>query len=228
MHDILIEKNILSKNKTIAVENRKMLREKGAFSINMVGSPGSGKTAIIEKTIESLKDTVTLAVIEGDIQTSLDTQRISKYSIPVRQITTGKACHLDAHMIYHTLPWLFEQGNTQILIIENVGNMVCPAEYDLGEDMMIVVMSVTEGDEKPLKYPAIFHTSDVLLINKVDLLGYTDFHTERAMKNALKINPDLKIFTISCKTGEGIMDWCNFLMDKKKQSHPDMQHRNCF
>jgi hydrogenase nickel incorporation protein HypB len=214
MHDILIEKKILSRNNQIAVENRKTLKEKGIFSINVVSSPGSGKTTLIEKTIELLKDQVGLAVIEGDIQTDIDARRISRYDIPVRQITTGKACHLDAHMIHHTLPWLFEQDKTQILVIENVGNMVCPAEYDLGEDLMVAVISVTEGDEKPLKYPAIFYTSDVLLINKIDLLEYTDFNIERATKNSLKINPNLKIFQVSSKTGTGIKDWCDFLMNE--------------
>lgn len=214
MHDILIEKKILLRNNEIAVENRKMLKEKGIFSVNMVSSPGSGKTTVIERTIELLKDRVRLAVIEGDIQTDIDARRISRYDIPVRQITTGKACHLDAHMIHHTLPWLFEQNKTQILIIENVGNMVCPAEYDLGEDLMVTVMSVTEGEEKPLKYPAIFYTSNVLLINKTDLLEYTDFNMERATKNSLKINPNLKIFQVSCKTGTGIKDWCDFLISE--------------
>ncbi len=214
MHDILIEKKILSRNNEIAAENRKMLKEKSIFSINIVSSPGSGKTTLIEKTVELLKDLVGLAVIEGDIQSDIDARRIARYNIPVRQITTGKACHLDAHMIHHTLPWLFEQDKTQILIIENVGNMVCPAEYDLGEDLMVAVMSVTEGDEKPLKYPALFYTSDVLLINKIDLLGYTDFNMERATRNSLKINPDLKVFQVSCKTGAGIKDWCDFLVNE--------------
>ncbi len=214
MCDILIEEKILSRNEEIAMENRKLLKERGIFSINMVSSPGSGKTTIIEKTIEFLKDRIKLAVIEGDIQTDLDTQRISKYNIPVKQITTGKACHLDVHMIYHTLPWLFEQDDIQLLIIENVGNMVCPAKYDLGEDMMITVMSVTEGDEKPLKYPAIFHTSDVLLINKTDLLAHTTFNIESAMKNTLEINSGLKVFQISCITKVGIKDWCDFLASR--------------
>jgi hydrogenase nickel incorporation protein HypB len=218
MHDILIGENILSRNKEISAENKKMLKERNIFSINMVSSPGSGKTTIIEKTIGFLKDRVKLAVIEGDIQTNLDAQRIAQYNIPVKQITTGRSCHLDAYMIHHTLPWLFEQGGIQMLIIENVGNMVCPAEYALGEDMMIAVMSVTEGDEKPLKYPAIFHVSSALLINKTDLLAYTDFTIEKAVKNALRINPRLDIFKISCTTGEGIKDWCDFLMDKVVQS----------
>lgn len=219
MHDIPIEEKILSKNTTIAAENRKMLRGKGVFSINMVSSPGSGKTSIIEQTLGCLKNQVRIAVIEGDIQTDLDTRRVLKYNVPVRQITTGRSCHLDAHMIHHTLPWVFEQGNVQFLIIENVGNMVCPAEYDLGEDMMVAVTSVTEGDEKPLKYPALFHASDVLLINKVDLLEFTNFTIERAVTNALKINPGLKIFKISCTTGAGINDWCDFLMERIGQSH---------
>ena len=212
MHDILIQENILSKNDEIAEENRAMLRKRGIFSINMVSSPGSGKTSIIEKTVGLVKEFLKLAVIEGDIQTDLDAQRIKKHGIPVKQITTGRACHLDAHMVHHALPWLFEHKNIRFLIIENVGNMVCPAEYDLGEDMKVAVMSVTEGDDKPLKYPAMFSASQVLLINKIDLLPYTDFNMQRARENALRINPDLLVLETSCVKGNGFSDWCGFLL----------------
>lgn len=212
MHDIHVGAKILSRNDEIAAGNRALMKERGIFSINMVSSPGSGKTSLVEKTIESLKERVNMAVIEGDIQTDLDARRIMKYNIPVRQITTGKACHLDAHMISHTIPWLLDQGDIRLLIIENVGNMVCPAEYDLGEDMKVAVMSVTEGDDKPLKYPSLFHASRSLLINKTDLLGYTNFDMEQAVENARKINPHLNVFKTSCTTGAGLDEWCEYLV----------------
>lgn len=212
MHDVLINKKILTKNGAIANSNRKILKERGIFTINLMSSPGSGKTSIVEKIAELLKDRVNIAVIEGDIQTDLDTQRIAKHGVPARQINTGRSCHLDAHMIQHTLPWLFEQGKTDLLIIENVGNMVCPAEYDLGEDIKVVVMSVTEGDDKPLKYPALFRVSRHLLINKVDLLAYTNFDMEKAKRNALAINPELNIIATSCIDGRGIGKWMESIL----------------
>lgn len=214
MHDIIINEKILSKNMEIAAENRERLKNKGIFTINLISSPGSGKTALVEKTVEALKDEIKVAVIEGDIQGDLDTQRLMKFGIPVRQINTGRSCHLDAHMIRHTLPGLFDQGEIDFLIIENVGNMVCPAEYDLGEDLKVSVMSVTEGDDKPLKYPAMFHASNYLLINKVDLHPYTNFDLERAKANALKMNPELKIFETSCTEGTGIEKWIDEMRGK--------------
>ncbi|MDO8426646.1 MAG: hydrogenase nickel incorporation protein HypB [Deltaproteobacteria bacterium] len=211
MHEILIEEKILAKNGEIASENRSFFKERKIFAVNIVSSPGAGKTAIIEKTVPLIKDKVNLAVIEGDLATDLDARRLLKFGIPVKQITTGKACHLDAHNISHILPWVLEQKGVSLLIIENVGNMVCPAEYDLGESIRVVVMSVAEGDDKPLKYPAIFSSSDALLLNKIDLLGHTDFDIDKAKENALKINPYLKILETSCRTGEGINEWCAFL-----------------
>lgn len=212
MHDYLIEEKILSKNDELAGENRERLRSRGIFSINIVSSPGSGKTSIIEKTAEGLNGRLKLAVIEGDIQTDLDARRVARHGIPVRQITTGRACHLDAHLVGHALPWLFEQEGVRLLLIENVGNMVCPAEYDLGEEMKAAVMSVAEGDDKPLKYPSLFSVSSALIINKTDLLPYTDFNVERARENALRINPGLRIFETSCTTGDGVGEWCDFLV----------------
>ncbi len=211
MHDVLIGAKILSKNEEIAQRTRKEFNQRGIFSINLVSSPGSGKTSIVEKTVERLKDRIKIAVIAGDIQTDLDSKRLKKYAIPVKQITTGRACHLDALMVRRVVPWLFVQGGVELLIIENVGNMVCPAEYDLGEDMKVAVMSVTEGDDKPLKYPSLFHASRLLLINKTDLLGYTDFSVDRACENALKINPALRVFETSCVTGAGLDTWCDHL-----------------
>ena len=211
MHDIHIGKRILEKNNELAAENSGIFEEQGIFVINMVSSPGSGKTTILEKTIERLKDSVQIAVIEGDIQTDNDAKRIERYGIPVKQITTGRACHLDAHMINHTLDWVKGIYGLKLLIIENVGNLVCPAEYDLGEDCMVSVISVTEGDDKPLKYPAIFHSSDILIINKTDLLPYTNFNMKLAKDNAIGINHNLKIFEMSCTTGKGLDEWCDWI-----------------
>lgn len=211
MHEMAINERILSRNDDIARENRRRLGEMGVFALNVVSSPGSGKTSLIEKTIERVKGMTRVSVIEGDMATDLDARRIERHGVPVRQITTGRACHLDAHMIAHTLPWVFE-NKTKLLIIENVGNLVCPSEYDLGEDMMAVLMSTTEGDEKPLKYRPIFHASDALVINKTDLAGLTDFDMRRARKNALSVNPGLKVFETSCVSGAGLGDWTGFLM----------------
>ncbi|MBI5893969.1 MAG: hydrogenase nickel incorporation protein HypB [Deltaproteobacteria bacterium] len=211
MHDIHIGKKILERNDELAMMNRAVFEELGLFVINMVSSPGSGKTTILEKTIERLKDKIKIAVIEGDIQTNNDAMRIEKCGIPVKQITTGRACHLDAHMINHSIDWLKGISNLKLLIIENVGNLVCPAEYDLGEDCMVSVISTTEGDDKPLKYPAIFHASDILIINKIDLLPYTNFNIKTARDNALGINHNLKIFEISCITGNGLDKWCGWI-----------------
>lgn len=212
MHDILIEEKVLSRNNSIASENRRLLREKGIYSVNIVSSPGAGKTSLIESLVPYLREKAcSFAVIEGDLKTELDSERIRRHGIAARQITTGKACHLDAHVVSHALPWVFEQKELSLLIIENVGNMVCPAEYDLGEDMMITVMSSTEGDDKPLKYPAIFDSSRILVINKTDLIPHTDFSIEKAKENALKINPSLIIFETSCRTGAGVKEFGNCL-----------------
>lgn len=211
MHDIVLNEKVLARNAEFAEGNRKQLRDRGIFTINLISSPGSGKTSIIEKTLEALAGRKKVAVIEGDIQADLDVQRLSRFCIPLRQINTGRSCHLDAHMIHHSLPWLIEQGELDILIIENVGNMVCPAEFDLGEDMKVSLMSVSEGDDKPLKYPAMFHASDMLLINKLDLAPYCNFDIERARANALKMNPGLKIIETSCTSGEGIDVWVEML-----------------
>lgn len=212
MHDILIKEDILARNDELAGEVRRELKSRRIFSINMVSSPGSGKTSLIEKTLERIKDRISVAVIEGDIQTDLDAQRIGAHGVPVRQINTGRACHLDAHQIHHSMEWVRGHNGLGLLIIENVGNMVCPAEFDLGEDQMVVVMSATEGDDKPLKYPSIFDASDVLVINKTDLVPYTDFSIERAVANAKKINPALRVFETSCTTGAGIDEWAGYIM----------------
>ncbi len=212
MHDIILEKKVMAKNDEVAARNRELLRGARIFSINLASGPGAGKTSIIEKSAPYLKATIgPIAVIEGDLETDLDAKRLSKCDIPVKQITTGKTCHLDALMIEKALPWVLEQEAPGLLIIENVGNMVCPAEYDLGEEMLVTVLSTAEGDDKPLKYPAIFSKADVLIINKADLTAHTDFNIDSARANALKINPGLKVFETSCYTGAGIEEWTGFL-----------------
>jgi hydrogenase nickel incorporation protein HypB len=210
MSIITIERKVLAKNDIIADENREYLSSKGIFTINLVSSPGSGKTSLVEKTIEYLGSSVKISVIEGDVQTDLDAKRVAEYNVPVIQIVTNGGCHLEANLVKDALSNI-ELKDTSLLIIENVGNLVCPAGYDLGEDLKAVVISVTEGDDKPLKYPKMFINSAVLVINKIDLLPYVNCNIEALKQNALKINPKLKIFEVSCTNGEGIDKWCGFL-----------------
>ncbi len=214
MSVITIERKVLEKNDQIAVRNRRLFEERGIFTLNLVSSPGSGKTSILERTFQGLRDTMNIAVIEGDVQTDLDSQRVAQYGVPVVQIVTLGGCHLDANLVQDALTKLDLTG-VELLFIENVGNLVCPSNYDLGEALKVVVLSTTEGDDKPLKYPAMIRNSSVLLINKIDLIPYLPCNPDTLRNNALKINPDLKIFEISCVTGEGISGWCDWL--KKKE-----------
>lgn len=212
MSIITIERKILEKNDAVAEFNRNNFKERKIFAINLLSSPGSGKTSILEKIIESLKNKVNIGVIEGDIQTKIDAERIEKYGIPVAQIITNGACHLDAILIRDAFSQL---NNKQInlLFIENVGNLVCPATFDLGENIKIVIVSTTEGDDKPLKYPMAFRKSDAMIINKVDLIPYLNSSIEILKNNALKINPNLKIFETSCTKNVGIDKLCEWLLD---------------
>ncbi len=210
MEIIKIERKVLAKNDAVASEISAALQENGVFAVNIVSSPGSGKTSLVEKTIEHFSGRMNISVIEGDVQTDLDAQRVSAYNVPVVQIITNGGCHLDAGLVKDSMKSL-DLVSTDFLIIENVGNLVCPAGYDLGEDMKVVVISVTEGDDKPLKYPKMFMNSKVLVINKIDLLPYVNCNIEQLRSNALKINPDLKVFEVSCTTGEGINSWCDFI-----------------
>jgi hydrogenase nickel incorporation protein HypB len=207
---ITIERKVLEKNDTIAAKIREGLKDKNIFSFNILSSPGSGKTSLVEKTIEYLKNSIKIAVIEGDVQTDLDAQRINMLEVSVTQIVTNGGCHLEAGLVRDALNSL-NLNDIQLLIIENVGNLVCPAGYDLGEDTKVVVLSTTEGDDKPLKYPAMFRNASVLIINKIDLLPYVNCSVEKIRNNALSINPQLKIFETSCTTGEGIGDWCKWI-----------------
>jgi hydrogenase nickel incorporation protein HypB len=208
---VTVERKILKKNDEVARENRKIFTDHHLFTINMLSSPGSGKTTLLEKTLSRLPGNIKCAVIEGDVQTDNDARRIEKFNIPVVQIVTNGGCHLEAKLIQDALD-NFKLDDISILIIENVGNLVCPANYDLGEEKKVVLVSTTEGDDKPLKYPTMFRVSDILVINKIDLLPYVDFSLEQVRRNALQINPDLEIFEVSCKSGEGLSQWMEWLI----------------
>ncbi len=210
---ISVVKNVLDANDRIAMENRTLFDKNNIYVINLMSSPGAGKTTLVEQTIEALKDRYSIAVIEGDIQDTCDADRIAKHGIPVVQINTGGACHIDGNMIRETFP-SFNLQNIDLLIVENVGNLVCPAEFKMGENIKAMILSTPEGADKPAKYPLIFQESAVMIINKMDLLPYVDFDIERAKRDAMVSNKDLKIFEVSCKTSSGLSDWFQWLGDK--------------
>ncbi len=207
---IRIEKEILSANDLQAEHNRGFFEAKRIIALNLVSSPGSGKTTLLEQTIRNLHDELSVAVIEGDQQTTNDAERILAAGAQAVQINTGSGCHLDASMIYRAMHQLKLKENS-VLFIENVGNLVCPAMFDLGESRRIVIISVTEGDDKPLKYPDMFRTSQLCIINKTDLLPYVDFSTDRLKEYALRINPGLQFIELSARNGNGIDIWCQWL-----------------
>jgi hydrogenase nickel incorporation protein HypB len=202
--------DILEANDRIATANGDVFNKNRNLVLNLISSPGAGKTMMLEKTAEALKGKLRLGVIAGDIETTRDSERLRKHKLPVVQLTTGSACHLDANMVASALPHI-DLNKIDILVIENVGNLVCPAEFKVGEDYKVVMLSVTEGDEKPLKYPLIFRESALLLINKIDLLKYTNFNLREAKANARRVNPDLDIIEMACTTGEGISEWIAWL-----------------
>lgn len=207
---IEVEREILGQNQLLAERNRGFFEAKGITAINLVSSPGSGKTSFLEKTLADLKSRLDFAVVEGDQQTTNDADRIDALNIPVRQVNTGKGCHLDSEMVLQAYRELDLKENS-ILMIENVGNLVCPALFDLGEKHRVVIISTTEGDDKPIKYPDMFEHSQVCVINKIDLLPYVNFDVERAKDYAKKVNPNLIFFEVSATTGEGMTDWYNWL-----------------
>ena len=211
-----LEKNILHENDLLAQRNRGFLEAKNVFAINMVSSPGSGKTTLLEETITKLKSEVELSIIEGDQQTLNDAMRIEATGVPVVQINTGKGCHLDAHMVLHAIKKLDLKENS-LLFIENVGNLVCPSMFDLGENKRAVIISVTEGEDKPLKYPYMFDSSQICIINKIDLLPYVNFDVEKAKEYALRINHHLDFFELSATTGEGMENWLKWLKGQLKK-----------
>jgi hydrogenase nickel incorporation protein HypB len=210
---IMIKKNILAKNDEIAADIRRLLEDRKILTLNMVSSPGSGKTRLLEKTLEAMNGRLSLALIAGDVQTENDALRLTRAGGKnVRSIVTGGACHLDANMVAKALHEINLDG-IDVLFIENVGNLVCPSGFDLGEDMKVALISTTEGDDKPLKYPSMFRHSSVLIINKTDLLDHTDFDMNRAMENARSINAGLEIFQTSCRTGFGLEAWYGWLKE---------------
>jgi len=206
---------ILEANERIAAENRRLFDKATVYVINLMSGPGAGKTSLLERTIKELNGKIKTAVIEGDIAGTSDAERIGSLGVPVIQINTGGACHLDANMINEVLESL-PLKETDLLFVENIGNLVCPAEFNIGEDMKAMVLSITEGDDKPLKYPLMFQESSALILNKIDLLPYTNASVEKIRKDAMSLNPSLKIFEVSCKTGKGIAEWAEWLTEKVK------------
>jgi len=213
---IQVERDILSKNNRYAEQNRRYFEQHGIFALNLVSSPGAGKTTLLVETIKALKDKLPIAVIEGDQQTSHDADRIKAAGVAAIQINTGRACHLDAHAVGHAV-WDLQLADNSLLAIENVGNLVCPASFDLGEAHKVVVLSVTEGDDKPLKYPDMFHAADLMLINKIDLLPYVDFDVERCISYAREVNPDIEVIQLSASKGDNFQTWTDWLTNNSNK-----------
>jgi hydrogenase nickel incorporation protein HypB len=214
MSRVPLEQKVLSENDRIAASLRERFRQHDVCCVNLISSPGSGKTSLLERTLAALPSGARVAVLTGDIQTENDAARLKRFGYPVKQITTGGTCHLDARMIEHQLAdWKLE--DLDFLFIENVGNLVCPSSYDLGEAAKIVVLSVTEGEDKPLKYPSIFYKAELLVLNKVDLLPYVPFDIEACEANARRVHPGMESLRVSCLTGTGFPDWLSWLEQRR-------------
>jgi len=210
MTRVPMEGKVLNENQQVAAELRADFARHGVLALNLISSPGSGKTALLERTLERFAPERRVAVLTGDIQTDADAARLAKYGFPVRQICTAGACHLDARMVRRALEG-WDLAAIDLLFIENVGNLVCPTSYDLGEAKKIVLLSVTEGEEKPLKYPGIFFKAELMLLNKIDLLPYVPFRVETAVENARSIHPEIQVLQLSCQTGEGLDGWLEWV-----------------
>lgn len=212
-----IEQDILAKNDGYAAGNRRRLNAEGILALNLVSSPGAGKTSLLTATIEALRDALAVAVIEGDQETANDAERIRATGAPAVQINTGRGCHLDAHMVGHAIDELsLDAGG--VLFIENVGNLVCPAAFDLGEHHKVAILSVTEGEDKPLKYPDMFAASDLMILNKIDLLPYVDFDVARCIDYARRINPGLEVLQLSARSGAGLPDWIDWIVAARRET----------
>jgi hydrogenase nickel incorporation protein HypB len=211
---VALEARVLAKNDTLAAKNRAWLAGREILALNLVSSPGAGKTTLLERTIRDLRGELPLFVVEGDQATANDGERIRAAGAPVVQVNTGTGCHLEADMVARGL-MLLKPGPGAVVVIENVGNLVCPAMFDLGERAKVAILSVTEGDDKPLKYPHIFRASQLMIINKVDLLPHVEFDVERAIADARMINPEIKVLTVSARTGEGLGDWYGWLREQR-------------
>lgn len=218
MHQVVTETSILHLNEQLAEENEALFRRNGIFVVNLMSAPGAGKTSVLEQTIARLKGDCKLGVIEGDLMTTIDADRISALGVPAYQITTGSVCHLDARMVHNALH-NFDVSALELLFIENVGNMVCPAEFYLGENLRVMVYSVVEGADKPKKYPVMFHEADAVLLNKTDLLPYSRTSLEELRENVLAVSPQAVIFPVSCVTGEGMDEWVSWLESRVDSFH---------
>src|SRR5215471_9740067 len=217
MDRVAVEKKVLNENQILADQLRERYRQNGVLCVNLISAPGSGKTALLERTLERMDKSERVAVLTGDLQTENDARRLARFGFPVKQITTGGTCHLDARMIErHLADWPLE--DLDLLIVENVGNLVCPSSYDLGEDAKIVLLSTTEGEDKPLKYPSIFFKSELMLLTKIDLLPYVPFQAEVAKENARRVHPQMEILEVSSTTGEGLEAWMNWLTTRRKKA----------
>lgn len=219
MHRIEVGSNILQANEEIALENKEVFRRHGIFVVNVMSAPGAGKTSVLEETIKRMKSSYNIGVIEGDLHTTIDSDRISALGVPAFQITTGSVCHLDARMIHNAFHG-FKLEGLDLLFIENVGNLVCPAEFYLGEDLRVMVFSTVEGADKPKKYPVMFHEAEAVLLNKVDLVPYSGVALDELINNVLDVNPDANIFPTSCRTEEGIDLWTDWLTRRIETSRP--------
>ena len=213
MSQIAVEKKVLNENQKIAAELREKFRQHNILVLNLISSPGSGKTTLLERTLESFDKSKRVVLLTGDLQTENDAKRLARWGFPVKQIVTGGTCHLDAKMIEkHLADWPLDSFD--ILLIENVGNLVCPSSYDLGEHFKVVILSVTEGEDKPLKYPSIFFKSELMVLSKVDLLPYVPFDPDLARQNARTVHPGMEILDVSCKTGDGMKQWLDWIEAK--------------
>jgi hydrogenase nickel incorporation protein HypB len=213
MHLIPIDTDIMQVNQEAADENREFFMANSVFAVNLMSAPGAGKTSVLEKTLADLKDRYELGVIEGDLMTTLDADRIAALGVPSYQITTGTVCHLDARMVHNAFHD-FDISGFDILFVENVGNLVCPAEFNLGEDLKVMVFSTTEGAEKPKKYPLMFHEAEAVILNKIDLLPYSGVSLDELRQNVREVNPYAPIFPVSCRTGEGLAAWTTWLREQ--------------
>lgn len=222
MNRVPLEGKVLNENARVAAELRERFRDHRVLVVNLISSPGSGKTTLLEKTLESFAKGSRVAVLTGDLQTENDADRLKRYGYPVKQITTGGTCHLDARMIEkHIADW--DLDNLDLLIIENVGNLVCPSSYDLGEAAKIVLLSVTEGEDKPLKYPSIFFKSELMVLTKIDLLPYVPFNVADAVANARRVHPDMEVVKVASLAGDGMLEWMSWLEQRKEAFVAELQ-----
>jgi len=216
MNRLPLEGKVLKENDRIALELREQYAAHGVLCLNLVSSPGSGKTSLLERTLELWPEGERVAVLTGDIQTENDAQRLRRFGFPVKQITTGGTCHLDASMIQRALEG-WQLKDVDVLLVENVGNLVCPSSYDLGEAAKVVVLSVTEGEDKPLKYPSMFFKSELMVLNKIDLLPYVPFVVDKAVENAQRVHPGMEILKVSCLAGDGLTEWMGWLAARRER-----------